>query len=227
MYEVVHVGRERLMGEVIQLRGDRAVVQVYEDTTGLRPGEPVERTGASLSVELGPGLLGCVYDGIQRPLAALADAMGDFIRRGLSVAGLDRKRRWTFTPTVHPGDTALPGTVLGTVQETEMVEHRIMVPPNTPPSCVLEIRAGDFTIEDVVAVLEETPDAMRTRTPQRAHPNRGPHAAEMARAARASDPTAVAHRQPSRHRTAGHRSMFPLAKGGAAAIPARSAAARR
>jgi V/A-type H+-transporting ATPase subunit A len=155
MFEVVLAGNERLMGEVVQLRGDRSVIQVYEDTTGLRPGEPVEATGASLSVELGPGLLGQIYDGIQRPLPVLAETMGDFIKRGASSPGLDHKRVWFFEACVEAGDVVKPGQVLGIVKETETIEHKVMVPPNSHVSQITDIKSGEFTVDDVICTLDE------------------------------------------------------------------------
>ena len=124
MYEVVRVGDEGLMGEVIELHGDQSVIQVYEETSGVKPGEPVIRTGQTLSVKLGPGLLTQIYDGIQRPLADLEATMGVFIKRGVDADGLDMKKKWEFDATVSVGDEISGGTVIGTVQETETVEHR-------------------------------------------------------------------------------------------------------
>ncbi len=218
MYEVVTVGRERLLGEVIQLRGEHAIVQVYEDTTGLRPDEPAERTGASLSVELGPGLLGCMYDGIQRPLQALADGMGDFIRRGLSVSGLDHERRWAFVPAVKEGDAVSAGSILGRVQETEMIEHRILVPPDLPPSRVISARAGEFTIDEIVCRLQELPASggRRGGVPRTFD-------VRMLQKWPVRIPRPAGQRLPtSEPLVTGQRvidSLFPLAKGGTAAIP--------
>ena len=115
------------MGEVIQLEGDKAIIQVYEDTSGLKPGEPVLNTGEALSVELGPGMLTSIYDGIQRPLPVLAEQMGDFILRGVEARALDPKKKWEFTPTAKKGDTVKEGDILGEVEETEGLMHRIMV----------------------------------------------------------------------------------------------------
>lgn len=127
MYDVVHVGEEQLMGEVIKIVGDYSTIQVYEDTSGVRPGEPVTNTGNPLVVELGPGLLQSVYDGIQRPLPVLRERQGDFIERGVSVPGLDREKKWDFKPTVKVGDTVSEGQTIGEVMEDTML-HKIMVP---------------------------------------------------------------------------------------------------
>ncbi|MGC9434598.1 MAG: V-type ATP synthase subunit A [Methanomicrobiales archaeon] len=152
MYDVVRVGHENLNGEVIRLDDDEAVIQVYEETTGLEVGEPVISTARPLSVELGPGLLGSIYDGIQRPLPELMKESGNFISRGITVPGLNRNRRWEFTPLVGPGDAVGEGDVLGTVPEYH-VEHRIMVPPGIT-GAVETIEAGEFQIEETVCVLE-------------------------------------------------------------------------
>ena len=123
MEEVVRVGHEGLMGEVIELHGDKSVIQVYEDTSGIRPGEPVVRTGQTLSVQLGPGLLTQIYDGIQRPLPILAETMGTFIERGVDADGLDQEKLWNFEAAVSVGDEVTAGTTLGTVQETETIKN--------------------------------------------------------------------------------------------------------
>src|SRR5512136_521301 len=123
MYDVVYVGEEKLMGEVIKIALDKAIIQVYEDTSGVRPGEPVFDTGQPLLVDLAPGLLGSIYDGIQRPLPSLASAMGDYVKRGLKAPALDEKKKWEFKPSVKKGASVTPGSVLGTVQEAMYVEH--------------------------------------------------------------------------------------------------------
>src|SRR5512136_2476124 len=128
MFDLVQVGSQGLMGEIIEMRGDRASIQVYEETEGLGPGDPVAATGAPLSVELGPGMLGSVYDGVQRPLDEIQRIEGPFLTRGVSAPGLDREHVWEFVPTVSVGDRVRGGDVLGTVQENEVVEHRILVP---------------------------------------------------------------------------------------------------
>jgi V/A-type H+-transporting ATPase subunit A len=152
MYEMVRVGEEGLIGEIIGLQGSKSVIQVYEETTGLRPGEKVEGTGVLLSVELGPGLVGSIYDGIQRPLEVIKEISGDFIRRGVSASALPRDKRWDFRPTVKRGQQVEEGSVIGTVKETEMIEHRIMIPPGLSGS-VLDIHEGKFTVEETVCLL--------------------------------------------------------------------------
>jgi len=154
MYDVVKVGAENLRGEIIRLEGDEAVIQVYEDTTGLTLGERVENTETPLSVELGPGLLASIYDGVQRPLPVLLKLSGDFIGRGITAPGLDREKKWAFVPVAKVGDTLKPGDVIGTVQEFQF-EHRILVPPNVSGT-VTEIQAGQFTVEECVCVLDTT-----------------------------------------------------------------------
>lgn len=154
MFDIVEVGDEGLLGEVIRLDGDRAFIQVYEDTSGLMLGEPVVSRHEPLSITLGPGLLGSIYDGVQRPLTTLEAQSGTFIGRGLKVPGLDTRRRWPFTPTVKPGDRLTGGDVIGTVPETPEFDHLIMVPPGVSGT-LADIRTGEFTIEDVVAILED------------------------------------------------------------------------
>lgn len=153
VYEVVDVGDEKLTGEIIGLERDKAVIQVYEDTIGLRVGEPVTGTGEILMVELGPGLVGNIYDGVQRSLVTMMDDIGDFLVRGVRTDPLDRKKKWHFTPSVNIGDTVQEGDIIGSVPETGLIEHRIMVPIGTQGT-ILEISEGDFTIEETVALLE-------------------------------------------------------------------------
>jgi len=203
MYDVVHVGNERLMGEVIKIVGEYSIIQVYEDTSGVKPGEPVTNTGLPLVVELGPGLLTSVYDGIQRPLPVLRDRMGDYIFRGVTAPGLDRDKKWVFKPAVKKGDGVKPGEVLGTVMEGPM-EHKIMVPPYVKGGEVTKIADGAFTVEDVIAEVDGVPVQMMQKWPVR-------------------NPRPVAEKyQPNIPLVTGLRvldTMFPLAKGGAAAIP--------
>ena len=153
MYEVVRVGQEGLMGEIIKLIQDLAYVQVYEDTTGLKPGEEVVRTGAPLSVELGPGIITNFYDGIQRPLLEIKNQAGDYITRGINLPGLDPDKKWDFTPTAKKGDELAEGDYLGEVQESKVIKHRIMVPPGIQGK-VVEIKSGSFTVNEVIAILE-------------------------------------------------------------------------
>ncbi len=153
MYEVVRVGQEGLMGEIIKLIQDLAYVQVYEDTTGLKPGEEVVRTGAPVSVELGPGIITNFYDGIQRPLLEIKNQAGDYITRGINLPGLDPDKKWDFTATVKKGDELIGGDYLGEVQESKVIKHRIMVPPGIQGK-VVEIKSGSFTVNEVIAILE-------------------------------------------------------------------------
>jgi V/A-type H+-transporting ATPase subunit A len=204
MYDVVKVGKEGLMGEVIGIEGDKSTVQVYEETSGLRPGEPVENTGMSLSVELGPGLLESIYDGIQRPLPVLKDSMGDFIKRGVSANGLSREKEWDFVPTVKKGDKLNGGDILGTVQETQNIEQRILVPPNISGT-VSEIKKGKFKVDEVICTLSDNTElTMMQKWPVR-------------------KPRPVSKKQtPSTPLITGQRildGLFPVAKGGTAAIP--------
>lgn len=204
MYDVVQVGHEGLMGEVIRIEGDKATVQVYEDTAGIRPGEPVVNTGMSLSVELGPGLLESIYDGIQRPLMVLQEKMGDFIQRGVTANGLSREKVWEFRPTAKKGDSVKGGDVIGLVQETENIEHKIMVPP-TMSGTISEIKAGKFKVDEIICVLDNgTKLSMMQKWPVR-------------------KPRPVGKKlMPNRPLITGQRildGLFPVAKGGTAAIP--------
>jgi V/A-type H+-transporting ATPase subunit A len=204
MYDVVKVGKEALMGEVIKIQGDNFIIQVYEDTSGIKPGEPVVNTGLSLAVELGPGLLTSIYDGIQRPLAVLVDKMGNFIERGVSAPGLSHEKKWTFKPIVHAGDRIGAGTILGEVQETNIV-HRIMLPPNANPGVVKVIKSGDFTVDETICVLDDGREyPMIQRWPVRV-------------------PRPVVEKMnPTIPLITGQRildGLFPIAKGGTAAIP--------
>jgi V/A-type H+-transporting ATPase subunit A len=154
MYDVVRVGERRLIGEIIELHGERASIQVYEETGGMGPGEPVATTGQPLSVELGPGLMRSIYDGIQRPLNVLRDMTGDYITRGVEVPGLDRDKKWRLEPRVKAGDQVVAGDILGVVQETPVVQHRLMVPPGLG-GVVEDISAGDFRVEDVFCRIRD------------------------------------------------------------------------
>ncbi len=154
MYDMVKVSEARLMGEVIELHGDRASIQVYEETGGIGPGEPVYLTGEPLSVELGPGLIEAIFDGVQRPLDSIREQVGDYITRGVEVSPLNRDRKWDFVPKVKEGDHVQAGDIIGTVQETTLVEHRIMVPPKGSEGTIKEIKSGEATVTDVVAKIE-------------------------------------------------------------------------
>jgi V/A-type H+-transporting ATPase subunit A len=211
LHDVALVGEMRLVGEVIRLAEEVATIQVYEDTSGVKVGEPVENTGFPLEVSLGPGLLGQVYDGLQRPLQTLSEKTGGFIRRGVSAPPLPEDKLWHFTPRVSIGDKVGPGSVLGVVQESKTIEHRILVPPDQHGR-VIAIRVGDFTVKEVVAILESKEDHKATQV-------------EIPLAQRWS----VRHPRPYHTRLApreplitGTRiidSFFPVAKGGSAIIP--------
>ncbi len=204
MYDIVRVGKEKLIGEIIRLDGETAFVQVYEDTSGLFVGEPVESTDAPLTLELGPGMLSSIYDGIQRPLDKIREAQGDFISRGVIVNALDRTRRWAFLPKVRQGDRVGPGDVLGEVQEYSYA-HRVMVPPNTAEGEVAEIRSGELTVTDVVARLRSGTELRMMQT----WPVRIPRPVQ-----RKLDPTELF--------VTGQRILdvlFPVAMGGTAAVP--------
>ncbi|CAG0982475.1 partial V/A-type H+/Na+-transporting ATPase subunit A, partial [Anaerolineae bacterium] len=210
MYEVMRVGVLGLIGEVIRLQGDRATIQVYEDTSGLRVGDPVEATGAPLQVELGPGLLGSIFDGIQRPLPLLREQAGDFIARGISASAIDRAKKWEFTPTVRAGDLVTAGDILGTVAETSRITHRILVPPVTH-GVIAEIRAGAFTIDETIGTIRATNDhnaPIPLRLAQKWAMRRGrPYARKL---------------DPDTPLLTGQRvidSFFPVTKGGTAIIP--------
>jgi V/A-type H+-transporting ATPase subunit A len=203
MYDVVKVGTEELNGEIIRLDGDLAVVQVYEDTSGLKIGERVVNTETPLSVELGPGLLSSIYDGIQRPLPILMKKSGSFISRGISVPGIDKEKKWEFTPTAKKGDRISGGNIIGTIKEFH-IEHRIMVPPLISGT-IREIRSGAFTVEEPICILEDnTPITMMQKWPvRRGRPYKKKH-----------DPRLLL--------VTGQRifdTMFPVAKGGTAMIP--------
>lgn len=161
MYEMVRVGDEGLIGEIVRLEGESATIQVYEETSGVRPGEAVSTLGRSLSVELGPGLVGGVFDGIQRPLTLIRERLGDFIRRGVEVPALDRERVWRFTQTVEVGDRVSQGDMLGYVDETKVVRHRITVPPGVSGKLVRAARTGDIHVTDTVAEVEVGGDVRR------------------------------------------------------------------
>ncbi|MEA3488008.1 MAG: V-type ATP synthase subunit A, partial [Euryarchaeota archaeon] len=153
MYEVIKVGEEGLLGETIRLDGDLAYVQVYEETTGLKPGEPVIRTKAPLSVELGPGILKNFYDGVQRPLESIKAKVGDYIERGVYVESLDRAKKWQFTPTATEGSEVVGGDILGVVQESKVIEHKILVPPAIRGK-LLELKEGEFTVDACIARVQ-------------------------------------------------------------------------
>jgi V/A-type H+-transporting ATPase subunit A len=206
MFDVVRIGEMGLMGEIIRLEGNTAQIQVYEDTTGLKPGEKVVNTQRPLSMQLGPGLLTSIYDGIQRPLNVLADESGDFISRGKMIPALDQKKKWDFIPVKKNGDQVSPGEIIGEVQETPLIKHKIMVPYNISGELV-DISEGQFTVNDKVAAVKngKTTDIglaswWTVRTPR-------PVLRKLA---------------PDQPLLTGQRvldTFFPVAKGGSAAIP--------
>jgi V/A-type H+-transporting ATPase subunit A len=203
MYDVVRVGNLSLAGEIIRLDGNDAVIQVYEDTSGLKVDEPVVNTGRPLSVELGPGLISSIYDGVQRPLSALAELSGSFISRGMTVPGLDRKRKWEFIPVAKAGDKVSGGDTLGTVLEFN-IEHRIMVPPGVSGT-LSEVMDGMMTVEEVVARLADGTDLpmMHTWPVRKERPSRKKLDPEL--------PLITGQRI--------FDSLFPVTKGGTAMIP--------
>lgn len=167
MYDVVKIGEEKLVGEIIKLVGDEASIQVYENTTGLAPGDPVYSTGMPLSVELGPGVLKSIYDGVQRPLLQIEKvAQSPFISRGIDVPGLDRETKWDFVATVNDGEPVQPGDVIGTVAETELIEHKIMIPPGVSGK-ISGIKSGKFTVDEVIATVDGTEIKLMQKWPIR------------------------------------------------------------
>ena len=207
MFDVVRVSSQRLIGEIIEMHGDEASVQVYEETSGLGPGEPVESTGAPLSVELGPGLIGSIFDGIQRPLETIRAVSGNNLHRGVEVASLSREAVWHFVPTVKAGDAVVPGDIIGTVLESKIITHRIMVPAGIEGT-VESIAEGDYTITQTVAVVR-TQDGPRDVTLMQKWPVRKgrPYRQKLT---------------PDIPLVTGQRVidvMFPIAKGGTAAVP--------
>ncbi|MCE7741185.1 MAG: V-type ATP synthase subunit A [Candidatus Heimdallarchaeota archaeon] len=153
LYDVARIGEEKLVGEIIRLTGDLATIQVYESTDGLTPGEPVYRTNAPLSVELGPGLIRQIFDGIQRPLPVIREMSGDFIERGIEIPGLDHKKLWDFAPSVKVGDKVIGGDILGEIPETPTVDFKLMVPPNLNGKIDFIAQRGDYNIDDTAATL--------------------------------------------------------------------------
>ncbi|MCX6653399.1 MAG: V-type ATP synthase subunit A [Methanomassiliicoccales archaeon] len=202
MYDVILVGKEKLMGEVIKIVGNKTVIQVYEDTSGVRPGEPVVSTGMPLVAELGPGLLGSVYDGILRPLPELMKAMGNFITRGVTAPTLDRNAKYAFAPTVKKGDKVTQGMILGTAPERS-ITHRVLVPVGVNGT-VQEIKAGDFTVTDPVAVIDGKEITMMQKWPVR-------FGRPVSRKLMPDIPLLTGQRILD--------TLFPIAKGGTAAIP--------
>jgi len=206
MNDVVYVGDEGLMGEVIEIEGDITTIQVYEETSGVGPDEPVENTGEPLSVDLGPGMLDAIYDGTQRPLDVLEDKMDSaFLDRGVDAPGIDLDKEWGFEPTVEVGDEVSAGDVVGTVEETVTIEHKVMVPPDYEGGEVTAIEAGEFTVDETVVELDSGEDV----TMHQEWPVRQPR-------------PAVEKKTPTKPLVSGQRvldGLFPIAKGGTAAIP--------
>jgi len=207
MYEVIKVGEEGLMGETIRLDGDFAYIQVYEDTTGLRPGEPVIRTKAPLSVELGPGILKNFYDGVQRPLEAIGQKVGDYIKRGVYVDALDRIKKWHFTPTAEEGKEVAGGDFLGEVSETKVITHKIIAPPWIKGR-ILELKEGEFTVSDCIARIQTDGEDVELTMMQKWPVRKGrPYKTKL---------------DPEMPLLTGQRindTFFPIAKGGTGAIP--------
>ncbi len=208
MYEVVYVGHERLMGEIIELKGDTASIQVYEETGGLGPGDPVYPSGAPLSVELGPGLLESIFDGIERPLDAIREKVGDFIERGVHVPALDREKKWHFIPVAKKGDEVTGGDPLGYVQETPLVKHIIMVPPDVE-GVLEDIQEGEFTVTDTIAKIKKKDGEIHNAMMMQVWPVRKPRPYKE-------------KLPPTIPMVTGQRvidTFFPVAKGGTACVP--------
>jgi len=207
VYDVVEVSKDKLIGEVIEMRGDKASIQVYEETTGIGPGDEVYTTGAPLSVELGPGMIQEMFDGIQRPLVGLKDKAGDFLKRGVTVKPLNREKKWEFKKLANVGDELEPGDILGTVEETAVVTHKIMV-PNGVKGKLKDIKEGSFTVEETIAVIETENGDKELNMIQKWPVRRGrPYKKKV---------------DPKEPLVTGQRvidTFFPITKGGTAAIP--------
>lgn len=207
IYDVVKVSDKRLIGEIIEMRGDRASIQVYEETSGIGPGEPVYTTGEPLSVELGPGLLEAMFDGIQRPLEAYQKLAGDFLERGVEVPSLDREKKWAFKPVKAVGDYVVPGDIIGVVQETSVVEHRIMVPFGIEGT-LKSIEEGEFTVVEKIAEVETSNGSKDVIMMQKWPVRRG---RKYARKLNPVEPLVTGQRIID--------TFFPVTKGGAACVP--------
>jgi V/A-type H+-transporting ATPase subunit A len=208
MFDVVRVSESQLIGEILEIHGDRASIQVYEETSGLGPGSPVISTGVPLSVELGPGLLENIFDGIQRPLEVMRQTVGSNVTRGINIPALDRSKKWSFRPSVSKGDTVSAGDIIGTVQENVIFEHRIMVPAGVE-GVVEKISEGEFTVEDTVAVIKTPDGSLKDLTMMQEWPVRKerPYKQKLS---------------PDEPMITGQRiidTLFPIAKGGVAAVP--------
>lgn len=209
MYDVVYVSDYRLIGEIIELKGDRASIQVYEETAGLKPGDPVYETGLPLSVELGPGLLTSIYDGIQRPLDKVREQAGDWIGRGINIPGLDHGKKWGFTPELSPGTEVSGGEIIGSVQETELILHRVMVSPDTAGKVEWVAPAGDYTIDEDVARVKLADGTTRNLTMLQKWPVRKPR--PIATKLAPNEPLITGQRVVD--------AFFPVGKGGTACVP--------
>jgi len=208
MLELVFVGDERLVGEVVRIKRDAAWIQVYEDTTGLRPGTPVYGRGEPLSVELGPGLIGSIFDGVQRPLDVLRAQSGDFISKGVHVTSLDRERRWPFEPLAEAGTEVSAGQVIGKVRETDLIEHRIMVPPGMGGTLIDIVPSGEYLLDDVIGRLKSEGGERDLKLYQkwpvrvgRPYKTRKPHTVPLITGQRVLD------------------TLFPVARGGTVVVP--------
>jgi V/A-type H+-transporting ATPase subunit A len=201
--DLVRVGQEHLLGEIIEIRGELAIIQVYEDTTGVTPGDSVVNTKEPLSVTLGPGILSKVYDGTQRPLDDIKKEHGVFIARGIDAPSLDEEKTWKFTPTVENGDEITQGTIIGTVQENDTITHKIMVPPGVSGK-ISGLKEGEYTVIETIATVGTTPVQMQQKWPVR-------QARPFTSRERTSKPLISGTRVLD--------FLFPIAKGGAAAIP--------
>lgn len=208
MFDVVRVSKQRLIGEIIEMHGDKASIQVYEETSGLGPGEPVESTGAPLSVELGPGLISSIYDGIQRPLDDIMAVSGNNLKRGVEVPSLKRHLKWNFEPTSKVGDKVTAGDIIGTVQETKVINHKIMIPKGIEGT-IKSISAGEYSVEDTVATVETADGKIKNVTLMQKWPVRvgRPYKKKLS---------------PDMPLITGQRvidTLFPIAKGGVASVP--------
>lgn len=208
MHEMVKVGSDKLIGEIIELEGDTATIQVYEETAGLKPGEKIESTGGPLSVELGPGIMGSIFDGIQRPLEVIKEKTGDFIERGVDVPSIDKEKKWTFKPVAKVGDKVQGGDILGEVQETSAVLQKILLPPTIEGTVKSIVSSGEFTVEEDIAEIETTDGVKKVQMLQKWPVRKGrPYKDKL---------------DPDVPLVTGQRTQdtfFPVAKGGTAAIP--------
>lgn len=207
MYDMVKIGKLGLIGEIIELKGDQAFIQVYEDTTGIGPEEPVYLTGMPLSVELGPGLISSIYDGIQRPLDIIRKKEGDFVTRGIAVPSLNREKKWEFVPLVKKGQKVIPGDIIGEVQETPLIKHKIMVPTGLGGT-IVEIKSGEFFVDKIMAKIETSEKIEEIKMFQTWSIRKNRKVSERL--------------MPNEPLSTGQRvldTLFPLAKGGTACVP--------